>query len=339
MFDSEHQVLTVPRPLTAAFTLVEMIISVALGTFICVTAWSALRAATGAVTVATRLSLENRLMRAGISDALDDIDFWTTMDDPALGGAQPLRGPGRAPFAAMTFDPDADGAKPRAWWRGTSNGHLLNDQPASLFGNDGLLSRVDHPDPERRWLPERISTISRTLGWYGMIDYLPANSIFSYVGNDGKRPAEICLPGQGDPLTQPYAYLPIWGYASSPRGILYLTHGASFGVSTDPDLIARGVSAGGFCDYIGGTVVAWDPYWASTTWHTRGPVRRSLTPVSPAHWPKAVVMLRRYVTWCRFVNLAQVALSDPVTGVTTRLQVTSLGTTLRGARQQRGLDQ
>ncbi len=80
------------RPARNAFTLIEMIIASAVGLFVLVTAYSAVRAASRTIQSAERMALENRLLRAGFVYALDEIDYWILYDDPLPGGSQPLRG-------------------------------------------------------------------------------------------------------------------------------------------------------------------------------------------------------------------------------------------------------
>ncbi|MBA3700768.1 MAG: prepilin-type N-terminal cleavage/methylation domain-containing protein [Planctomycetes bacterium] len=66
--------------------------------------------------------------------------------------------------------------------------------------------------------------------------------------------------------------------------------------------------------------------------------RGDFLPSRPAHWPGLAVETRRYVVWSSFIDLCQVEVTSPVSGETTRLSFWGVGTTLRGARQQRDLD-
>ena len=63
--------------------------------------------------------------------------------------------------------------------------------------------------------------------------------------------------------------------------------------------------------------------------------RGDLLPSRPAHWAGLAVEARRYIVWSSFIDLCQVEMTSPVTGETTRLSFWGVGTTLRGARQQR----
>jgi len=66
-----------------AFSLIELLIAMALGMIIIYTAVAGFRLASSSISVANRLSVENRIIRAGITDALDKVDFWTDVDAPA----------------------------------------------------------------------------------------------------------------------------------------------------------------------------------------------------------------------------------------------------------------
>jgi hypothetical protein len=72
--------------------------------------------------------------------------------------------------------------------------------------------------------------------------------------------------------------------------------------------------------------------------HQRIPVRWRPLALAPAHWPAVEIAVRRFIYYCRHVALAQVTMRDPLTGAALKLQLTCATTTLRGARQQRGLD-
>ncbi len=69
----------------AAFTLIEAMIALALGLVLIFTAASGFRVASQAATVASRMSLENAMLRAGFQTAHEQLDFWTDIDDPDGG--------------------------------------------------------------------------------------------------------------------------------------------------------------------------------------------------------------------------------------------------------------
>jgi type II secretory pathway pseudopilin PulG len=75
-----------------AFTLIELLIAIGLGMLLIYTAVAGFRVATQCATISNRLSLENALIRAGINEAHQQLDFWTNLDDPDDSSRRRLRG-------------------------------------------------------------------------------------------------------------------------------------------------------------------------------------------------------------------------------------------------------
>lgn len=73
------------------FTLIEMMIAIALGSVVIYTAYAGFSMASQSIVVANRLSLENALMRAGYLQAHQQLDFWTNLDDPYDASHERLR--------------------------------------------------------------------------------------------------------------------------------------------------------------------------------------------------------------------------------------------------------
>jgi hypothetical protein len=67
---------------SSAFTLLELMIAIGLGTLIVYASFAGLRTATQTITIANRLSLENTMLQAGFVIALDELDTWRAYDDP-----------------------------------------------------------------------------------------------------------------------------------------------------------------------------------------------------------------------------------------------------------------
>src|SRR3954468_10318419 len=90
-----------------AFTAIELVIAIALGLVLCLTAAATMRTSLAAVGASNRLSLENGMLREGIATALDDLDWWTTFDDPDDPAKRRLRAPGEA-FSPLPDPVDCD---------------------------------------------------------------------------------------------------------------------------------------------------------------------------------------------------------------------------------------
>ena len=82
--------MTTPS-LRSGFTLIELMLAVALGSLLVYTAIAGFRVASQTVTITNRMCLENSLIRAGIGEAHNQLDFWTNLDDPDDTANQRLR--------------------------------------------------------------------------------------------------------------------------------------------------------------------------------------------------------------------------------------------------------
>lgn len=285
-----HQLSTVPSFTirSRAFTLLELMIAVALASMIVYTAVAAFRVASQSMTVAKRLSVENNMLRAGYYAALEELDFWDLYDNRAATDVtkNPLR-VAKKPFAPMSYDPSRHSADPRTWWRGFGFAHTA--EYTLKWGNYSLLAKAAHDDPVRAWYPNQVKKLNETLGSYGMISYLPGNAIFSWY--DTGTNTSLTMKGE-------------------PKDIWHRTSNAES--NPDPHVTVNGST------YANGIV-------------------GDLLPHRPAHWPGLTVEARRYAAWSSFIDLCQVTMHSPISGETTRLSFWGVGTTLRGARQQRSL--
>ncbi len=133
-----------------AFTLIELMLAMSLGMAIIATAMAGFRVASQCVTVVNRMSLENSLMRAGFSQALDEADHWRLYDDPDDPTQQPLRAAsgvhglpftpfaGRFALAANAGDPERDtGFDPNYQWPANdSRGWFHGDTQECVYATD-----------------------------------------------------------------------------------------------------------------------------------------------------------------------------------------------------------
>jgi len=165
-----------------AFSLVELMIAMALGTVIAYLAYAAFSMAVQTVATVNRLSLENDLMRAGMDEAMDDADYWTSLDDPldpaATGlrtvaardtwyGSQITQGRLFTPLAACPVLSDVDTVSrtpqpfgPTAWQ--TRPGDPQVESAADLADDDRVLLR----DLDRGWDAWRPYQANDPRWWY-----------------------------------------------------------------------------------------------------------------------------------------------------------------------------
>ncbi|HYE04130.1 MAG TPA: hypothetical protein VEL07_01305 [Planctomycetota bacterium] len=359
----------------AAFTLIELILATAAGAVVIVAAAAALRVAAQTATTGERLATQNALIAAGLRGAFDELDFWTAYDDPLDPARQGLRyatnavvAPGGmrrlglpfAPFSATwprvaSADPEAvegwdddapwDAADPRAWWRGTMAERLDSDLRHgryALFGSctsPMTLAGYGVCAPAHTWLPRQMRGLKDALGFYGLCEYLPPNAIYSVI--TGEAADGATTPGGiAYEWVRPGGWLANGsGNCSNARGLESLSFGSSFPMhppQANPawsglDLLQTHrrhvLTASWFTDTA--TLAA---FVDTTT------ARQEIMPLQPASWPKVEVAVTRSMMLRRFLALCRVRWSDPTTGDRAELAFCGFGSTLRGARRQRGLD-
>ena len=179
------------------FTLIEALVSIALGASICATAFVGVRTVATTMASGNRLSVENRLMRAGVAAALDDLDTWASFDTP---GDQPLRAAGDpfSPLPALAEDFNFEfnpvrrpGDSDELWWRRNSRTWFRGDLTHpnwgarseglgdfTLFGYLGYGDGTLLHGAEKAWHHRLVHTIGAQLGNFALVDYLPASEFY-----------------------------------------------------------------------------------------------------------------------------------------------------------------
>ncbi len=175
-----------------AFTLVELLVAMALGLIVAFAAFAAFRVAGKCMAAAHNLSRENRVIAQGYAAAMTEADFWFAEDDPydASGQAQRrsygLDGNPIAvgadysygqPFAAMDLTDEFwnfNVADQRTWSR-QGEYKTTNFMFSGGVGSYAQLGCIGHPDPtgECAWMHVVQDRLYACLGWSGYIDYLP----------------------------------------------------------------------------------------------------------------------------------------------------------------------
>ncbi|HYE07857.1 MAG TPA: type II secretion system protein [Planctomycetota bacterium] len=356
-----------------AFTLIEMLLSIAIAGVICSSAFVAIRVASQAVVAGTRLSIENQLMRAGVSAALEDLDSWASYDDPSPAGDKPLRAVGHPfgplPAQAEDFNFDADpvrdaGEDYEAWWRRDSRSwaridttisyHGTNDQ--RFLGDYRLFGKIGFTDPdepqlggaERRWRHRLVKEVSEGLGYYAMLDYAPPSIMFQYYdesgGADGKGrcPPEFA-DGNGGGMGSACSQAVL--VEGKPFDFVNMTVGTIFSIIIpsrveEPRFAQPGINKALFLGWYYGANQPPNLGWGVNDGYPHFGTSLRLVPLRPASWPNAEVRVRHYAANARQFHSATVVSRSALTGESFKLYLTYTGTTLRGARMapERNLD-
>ncbi|MBA3845147.1 MAG: prepilin-type N-terminal cleavage/methylation domain-containing protein [Planctomycetes bacterium] len=346
------------------FTLIEMIIALGLGLVLVLTAATGLRMASQTTTAATRLSLENTLMRSAFLRAHEELDFWRAYDDPENAANRPYRDLGE-PFAPMTAafprgtvatgnaiaDPrefevgwDENYRWPandkRTWMRANlAEKHITalafgrytlfwNTEP-QLAVNSSVGAYGTVPVPHS-WLATQYYGMQDRLGYYAFADYMPADALFAtsrpYAGAGSDR-ERTNAGGMTMRLVAPGTqFEPGEGTTEVVKSLWRLTMPAAYAIPKP--------GAAGHAEYFR---VGYQNTSGSEVQRLadRARIDQRLMPLKPSAWPAATYSVMRFIKTRRFVNLSTLGFISPVTGERIELSFAGYGTTLRGARQQR----
>jgi hypothetical protein len=208
--------------------------------------------------------------------------------------------------------------------------------------------------PKQTWWCQQYHGLATVLGYYGMIDYLPANTIHAdygaffdpgasppagdwnvymnadgipvewFLGPAGDHPGNFKVGDWADSNRNPFSrYRATLGSAFPfvPATSAMTVAQADTAQRRQTMILKYGADSSGVAGFIANVSLTDD-----------------LAPLHPAHWPTTTSTVMRYFCLGKFFNLCLIKLSDPITGQTTQISFNGFGTTLRGARQQRGLD-
>lgn len=346
---------TPPIRSLVGFTLLEMMIALSLGLLLIYTAMAGFRVASQSITTANRLALENSLLRAGFSEALHEVDFWTSYDDPesTFASDQALRKnqlpfcplPTTTPIQASTpaqgvyiySENESDSGwdagypwpaySPRTWWR--ANAAEWHDS-LGRSGNYSLFAAIGgttHP-----WLFNQMDMLQSYLGYYAFCDYLPPSMLYSYIAPDPQQGGKVDLVQNFTKSGTQFRNGD--GGTNFPQGRYRCTKNTSYLlVPLKPLGGTAQINAGNFRSIVSTGVDANEKSIA--TLNQRSLSSRPQLAAKPAHWPEIKLQVSRFLCHNRFVCLNKIGFVNMITGEPIEMSFTAIGTTLRGARQQR----
>jgi prepilin-type N-terminal cleavage/methylation domain-containing protein len=359
---------------TRGFTLIELLIAMSLGMVVLLTTLAGFRVTSQAVTTARRISIENNVMRVGVQRALEEVDFWTGYDDPESAAAQPLRQKDATTGAGLPFrafqddaDPvtggafvdarpgmDEDPTAPRGGWnpnplawaawdpRTWTRANMAEESSPQQYW--GVFDIYDHLTPSKswhHWYDGQVRGLVDAVGFYGVYEYLPSNAFLIYHGTTVPRgaPGSISWGGQPTALTDMNGSFiaPPDGGQNGMKGRIRNTNGSRI-ILPNPQAataaLCRKLSYVGYESRSGG----YNPTLLSDFLGTSVvpiPGYDKVMPLRPAYWPDASFEVRRFIEHGHPVAACEVRCRSPLTGTYYVIPFTCVGTTLRGARQQR----
>jgi hypothetical protein len=198
------------------------------------------------------------------------------------------------------------------------------------------------------WYYNQLDRLVDAMGYAAFCDYLPANSIYTWYSDRGDR----TVGGINKFGISPNYNFTNWdGDQRTSRGIYRNTYSRSYGYVSPQAWNDWGVepfpTSGSpltgdglrqkFYQHYNSDYGATDAGGAQelraflrhTIWH------EPLITAKPEHWPDLSVAVGRLLKNAHFVAVAKVSRFSPLTGELIELSWCGLGTTLRGARQQR----
>jgi prepilin-type N-terminal cleavage/methylation domain-containing protein len=279
------------------------------------------------------------------------------------------------PAAGNQYDPVWLPHDPKTWYRGDGSLWLRNGSAGgpfadqSAWGDYGLFSGVDGnvqhgggsttvgafpgslPAGTYTWFADQQKGLKAALGFYGWWDYLPANAIIDWYDRSGGR------------AVRPYEMANRYGGRGSDGGVTNIgqfcagpdkvwASGSERALTRSSYLYEQVL---GICaprqgiDDVNGALRLnrWMGGMRSLGWEFQGAVNLlmselsrpvQIAPAHPADWPTASFDVRRYRIFARTVTQCFVRTVDPLTGQMIEINFRVSGTSLRGARLQRNLD-
>jgi prepilin-type N-terminal cleavage/methylation domain-containing protein len=207
------------------------------------------------------------------------------------------------------------------------------------------------PTVNHTWLSNQMDGLKKQIGYYGMIDYLPSNTIYAYATprtnatNDDGLLTEFI--GPGDLGNGPGYFKNGDGVTQFAQGLYRATKDSSFSFAPLKGFISTALAPNG---YMG----AWNSYYSlnrskfNTNQYATAGIGGTmqqfldcsmstlpLMAVKPSAWPNFDISVMRYITANRFATVCCIRWVNPLTGEVKQLNFNGFGTTLRGARQQR----
>lgn len=255
---------------------------------------------------------------------------------------------------------------PATWWRGQVGesyftdlrfgryGMFANTGPRTMSITSDVAVGGTYGDVEvqHAWLYRQQRDLLKALQYYGACDYLPANTMYGI--HTPYLAAPLTRGGWGGDLDDGTSRdgVPLlltqfnsrWANADGDqqavRGLWRLTADSAFAM-VDPahaptanaatlvDELKRYYLVGFYANLNANDGSSWQAYSARTA------VAKPLVALGPAHWPYVTVSTARSIRLRRFIAMSRVRWVDPVSGEHGQVAFSCMGTTLRGARQQR----
>ncbi|MDA3961307.1 MAG: prepilin-type N-terminal cleavage/methylation domain-containing protein [Planctomycetota bacterium] len=352
-------------------TLIELLVAMAIGLVVAYTAYTGFNAAVATVARVSIMSQQNRLLRVGLQHALDDVDHWSYYD---RADHLDLRAEGHPfhPMEAGEFSSDYLAWQHSSFYAGSTA--VLFDELGN-YANVGWAEKDGAGDSV--WsagndVHQRTEWLFTQAGNYAMFDYLPANAIYHYYrlgqsegwyqspggyrwepgqdtpkafsGPDANNSNNMMVISAMGKIDRNRDYARLW-WPWRPESLRPLTRnrlirtGNVFFMSPETSYGSNQAHAN---NHWWLNDVSWRGINRTHPWNLRQfsancvPIM-DLMPSKPAEWSGLNYTIERRQAIYPTVS-GNLRVSDPIEGTAMRLNFACIGTSLRGARLQRGLD-
>lgn len=235
------------------------------------------------------------------------------------------------------------------WNQGGNGGGPLIAPPGYPWTTTGPYGQVE---TRHTWRENQVSAIRYALGWWGLVDYMPASLIMGSYGGMFADPRTGTWVDVDE--ASPRAWEPFGLYAqqlfrvNKNEGIILIARSSlAYYYDSAPRLQQGGAP-------IATTPVPTVALWERKTWDMgkatdtsvggmtgamfTATVVRPLLPQRPEDWPEVTAEVCRYLIAGHLNTAVAIRITDPVNGDWRQLDFNAWGSNLRGARQQRHRD-
>ena len=292
------------------------------------------------------LSRQNHAIRDSYLASVEEADFWWSVDDPFDAAQRPYRSGGNGNVFKPVDLPDAywnwNVADPQTWQRsGEYRDMIVGNVEHPDFS---LVGSVGDADPIRAWSHQLIDTMATNLGTYGMADYLPPCADWWLVhGQPAVGPPYQYRHGNFSAVFYDRCNTPITSIRHLNGGRALWTLHSFLGVSprdgwamrydaTRTPSLANLFALKPLADYVWATP---DILWDSATVKSELAAVPPHLRLRPPGWPSVRGGLLRVENAAGRSPVIDLTIVDDVSGERISFNSLLVGTSLRGARQQR----
>ncbi len=233
---------------------------------------------------------------------------------------------------------------PRTWSRSNiPETHNLGDHAGhkQYWGTFGIYENLSPSKSWHHWYGGQVLGLMDALGFWGLYEYMPSNTFFMYHTDMVSQVPKNCKTGGLSWGGCPKALLQNddwWGNSdgsdNTMKGRVRNSNGANYFMpspNSPTSAAARKIAKIGY----EGRDVGYDANKIIPQFLTECGPTEMLLQSHPEHWSNVSFSVHRFMARAQFITVCTVRSEHALTGETMAFSFSVIGTTLRGARQQR----